>query len=218
MKKCTKCKIEKPLTEFYKDKNSKDGYGFYCKSCKNEWYNEWYKSNKESRAEYYQLNKEYLTRGHQKYRSSKKEYYKEYNKNYFQSNKEIIYKRRKEYRNNHPHIHRWRMLLWNTLNSPKQDSTQKLLGYSATQLKEHLDKHGMDWGNHHIDHKIPLSWFKKDTPIHIVNDLRNLQPLPAKENLKKSNTFGEVDDLSYIHEVRKWLKKKYITTFKTKEK
>lgn len=209
MKKCSKCKVEKPLTEFGKNKAQKDGYAFYCKLCKREWYNEWYKSNKESRAEYYQSNKESISKSHKEYRSSKKEYYKEYNKNYFQLNKEIVYKRRKEYRNNYPHIHRWRLLLWNTLNSPKQDSTQKLLGYSAIQLKEHLDKQGMDWNNHQIDHKIPISWFKKDTPPHIVNDLRNLQPLSAKENLKKSNTFGEVDDLSYIHEVKKWLKKKY---------
>lgn len=32
-KKCTKCKIEKPLTEFHKDKSRKDGLRYYCKAC-----------------------------------------------------------------------------------------------------------------------------------------------------------------------------------------
>lgn len=30
---CSKCKVEKPLDEFYKNKNTKDGVHHYCKSC-----------------------------------------------------------------------------------------------------------------------------------------------------------------------------------------
>ena len=33
MKKCTKCKKDKPLTEFHKSKQSKDGYRWQCKQC-----------------------------------------------------------------------------------------------------------------------------------------------------------------------------------------
>ena len=33
-KKCRKCGIEKPLTEFYKDKNSKGGHIWQCRTCK----------------------------------------------------------------------------------------------------------------------------------------------------------------------------------------
>jgi len=32
-KKCTKCLTEKPLCEFNKQKNTKDGLRYYCKSC-----------------------------------------------------------------------------------------------------------------------------------------------------------------------------------------
>ena len=32
---CTKCKIEKSLTEFHKDKSNKSGYCSSCKTCKN---------------------------------------------------------------------------------------------------------------------------------------------------------------------------------------
>lgn len=41
---CTKCGVEKPLTEFGKNKNSKDGMQNWCKKCKRE-----YKYNKNSR-------------------------------------------------------------------------------------------------------------------------------------------------------------------------
>lgn len=33
MKKCTKCKVEKPLLSFWKNKNKKDGHAFACKDC-----------------------------------------------------------------------------------------------------------------------------------------------------------------------------------------
>lgn len=214
MKKCTKCKIEKPLTEFNKDNQKKDGLSCWCKECINLKTRQWYIQNKEKHLKYA---REYNKTWVQENRKHIKEYGYEYRKN----NREKIRETERIYRGENKHVGRWRDILKSTLKRfqrNKTATTKTLLGYSATQLKEHLDKQGMDWDNDHIDHIIPLSWFKNDTPIHIVNDLRNLQPLSAKENLKKSNTFGEVDDLSYIHEVRKWLKKKYIETFKTKER
>ena len=33
MKKCTKCKLQKSYDMFYKKKQSKDGYDFWCKDC-----------------------------------------------------------------------------------------------------------------------------------------------------------------------------------------
>ena len=33
MKTCTKCKVEYPLSEFYKSKNGKDGKSTHCKTC-----------------------------------------------------------------------------------------------------------------------------------------------------------------------------------------
>jgi protein-arginine kinase activator protein McsA len=53
MKICSKCKIEKNLYEFTKNKTTKDGYTRYCKPCKKiadkKWFNEnpsiWKKGN-----------------------------------------------------------------------------------------------------------------------------------------------------------------------------
>lgn len=36
MKKCRDCQLNKPLTEFARDKYKKDGYGSLCKSCKRQ--------------------------------------------------------------------------------------------------------------------------------------------------------------------------------------
>ena len=46
-----------------------------------------------------------------------------------------------------------------------------------------------DWVEWHIDHIIPISSFKKETPMLRVNSLDNLQPLCAIDNLQKSNKY-----------------------------
>jgi predicted GIY-YIG superfamily endonuclease len=47
MKKCTKCGIEKPLSEFHKRKASKDGLAYKCKSCHNAANKRHYRENSE---------------------------------------------------------------------------------------------------------------------------------------------------------------------------
>lgn len=89
----------------------------------------------------------------------------------------------------------WRQILYRTIRKfgkIKESSTQEILGYSASDLKYHIENlftEGMswkNWGEWHIDHIIPLHSFDKETPIHIVNSLSNLRPLWAEENLKRS--------------------------------
>lgn len=66
MKMCSKCKIEKELSEFSKDKSKKDGIHVYCKKC-----------DKELRI----LKKEY----YKEYRDKNKEYQQDYNNEYFKT-------------------------------------------------------------------------------------------------------------------------------------
>lgn len=47
MKQCTVCKQEKPLTEFYSYKASKDGKAYRCKSCDNDARKKWKNNNPE---------------------------------------------------------------------------------------------------------------------------------------------------------------------------
>jgi len=78
-------------------------------------------------------------------------------------------------------------------------STFDLLGYSVNDLKKHIEakfQPGMSWENYgewHIDHVIPDSWFNYSSTDDIGFkqswSLDNLQPLWAKDNLTKSNKF-----------------------------
>lgn len=36
LKLCSKCKTEKPLTEFSKNKNNKDGHSYWCRDCRRQ--------------------------------------------------------------------------------------------------------------------------------------------------------------------------------------
>jgi hypothetical protein len=72
-----------------------------------------------------------------------------------------------------------------------------LVGYTCQDLIEHLEKlfkPGMSWDNYgkwHIDHIIPISFFKFETigdvEFKMCWRLENLQPLWAKENILKSD-------------------------------
>lgn len=53
MKTCNKCKTEKPLAEFSKDKSRKDGLQSKCRGCNREYHREWYQDNRERRREYH---------------------------------------------------------------------------------------------------------------------------------------------------------------------
>ena len=44
IKKCSKCKVEKPLSQFYKMSACKDGHRPNCKECSRATQNVWYKS------------------------------------------------------------------------------------------------------------------------------------------------------------------------------
>lgn len=77
----------------------------------------------------------------------------------------------------------------------KTDSTSKTLGYSPSELKQHLEalfKDGMSWDNYgtwEIDHIKPIGSFDINTPANIINALSNLQPLWRLDNNLKSNKF-----------------------------
>ncbi len=45
MKTCSKCKTEKPLVEFTKNKAKKDGHNGYCKKCQAKYLKEHYQKN-----------------------------------------------------------------------------------------------------------------------------------------------------------------------------
>lgn len=85
---CTKCKIEKPIEEFNRNKTSKDGRHCWCNSCKSE-YNIIYNKRaetKRSKAEYakeYNQRPEIITRSRE-YQKEHNKYQREYQREYHQ--------------------------------------------------------------------------------------------------------------------------------------
>lgn len=176
---CKKCEFEKPLTDFSKNKKSKDGYFTYCKLCK-----------KELDTDYYLKNKRKVCSKVKEYRDSNKQSISINKKNFNSSVEGRIYYREyfKKYYNENPHLEAWRTVLKSSLrrlNTSKQDKTIDLLEYTALELKNHISSlftEGMSWKNHgewHIDHIKPVSSFDKETSISVVNALSNLRPLWA---------------------------------------
>jgi len=79
---CNKCGKEKPISEFHKNRNSKDGLNSWCKKCHKEYRDENKEKIKEKWREYYQNNRERISEYKKEYRKNNKEKIKEYNKEY----------------------------------------------------------------------------------------------------------------------------------------
>jgi hypothetical protein len=77
----------------------------------------------------------------------------------------------------------------------KNSQFSKYMGCTSDELKSHLEKQfqpGMTWNNHtedgwHIDHIVPLDSAKTPEELYKLCHYSNLQPLWAKDNLRKSN-------------------------------
>jgi hypothetical protein len=187
---CSKCKIEKDVCEFYKNPKKENEARRTCKICMNKYSTSYSQNNKEK---VHKIKQKYVDNNKEKVKKSKKDWF---NKNTDYQNKWVIYKY-----NNEPlfkliNIMRARTrLFFKSKNLKKQNSTLEIIGCAPVLLKEHLENQfteGMSWDNHgqygwHIDHIIPLSSAKTEEEIYKLSHYTNLQPLWAKDNLKKGD-------------------------------
>lgn len=195
MKTCNRCNEEKPLDEFPKHKQMKDGRLKQCKVCKREYGRAYYKNNKEIVLE---RNSAYLKT------SKGQEAKKRASDKYYANNKEMVKEKAKQHtkwrRKNDPSF-RVRCNLRRRLREVmggkcKPETTQKLVGCTWPELKEHIESQfteGMSWDNYgpkgwHVDHIKPITAFE-DTQVHKANHYTNLQPMWWRDNILKSNIF-----------------------------
>ena len=101
LKKCSNCGEWKPISEFHKNKNTKDGLRSQCKIC---------------RKEYYENNKDQIKEKNKKYYENNKEKILEQQKEYRENNKDQILEQQKEYYENN-YVRRW---CTNTIHRHKQ--------------------------------------------------------------------------------------------------
>jgi hypothetical protein len=210
---CKKCNTEKDICEFYNSKTSKDGKRNSCKECESIEYKKWKKNNKDKvklqKQRYYTKYPQKKTDKNKKYgeKYKQREYIRkrkwrednpEYVSIYYQNNKDKINKKYSIKKKDDPIFKlqsHYRSKLNKILGAKKTKRTFNIIGCTAQQLKEHLENQfidGMSWDNHglygwHIDHIIPLSSAKTEDELYKLCHYTNLQPLWAKDNLKKSN-------------------------------
>jgi len=161
------------------------------------------KQHKQNYKKYYKEHRQELLQYQKNYRANNPEKIKVTQKKYNDRNREINNKKRQEKLKNNIQFKlscylrsKLRKLI---KKEHKYNSALKLLGCSLKELKHHLEskfKLGMSWSNYglygwHIDHIIPCAKFdlSKKSEQHKCFHYTNLQPLWAKENLKKSDKY-----------------------------
>jgi hypothetical protein len=194
MKVCSKCKDEKELSEFSKNKDGKFGVGSICKVCKNKnrtnnkiKIDQWKLKNPNYHLEWRLNNPDYSKKWQQTKNEKTKNYYKQYYKNKKQN--DCFYKLKCNIRTR----------ISQTLSGySKSTSTLKILGLkSFEEFKQYLElqfQEGMNWDNYGygknkwvIDHKIPISLALSEDEIYKLNYYTNLQPMWWVDNMVKSN-------------------------------
>lgn len=169
---CSKCKLEKSLGDFHKDKTSPNGYTYYCKAC----------------------SREKCQNAAHKYRETRKKY--SANK----ERKAVRNSQERQKRQTNPIFNtkcRVRTRLNNAFKGRgfTKGKSEDLIGCSYQELKYYIEakfQAGMSWynlGEWHIDHIIPLASAKNKTELEALCHYTNLQPLWAADNIKKGKSF-----------------------------
>lgn len=104
MKTCTKCGVDKELSEYYRFKYSKDGVASECKKCGNKRNLKWHKNNKERSKE---IKKKWADKNIEKVRQNARNYQERHKEElkiktdkYYQENKKEIHLRSKIWKRN----------------------------------------------------------------------------------------------------------------------
>ena len=168
IKKCKKCRVEKPHTAefFHRHSKKKDGTDYLhpeCRTCRNRYLNQRYKDPE--------------------VRKEQNEYYKEYNRN--RRAVDPSYKIRGNLSTR---------IYLALRDGSKSDSMLNLLGCSIEELWRHLESQFTDgmtrsnYGEWHVDHIKPCCSFDLSDELQQRKCFHysNLQPLWAKDNLRKS--------------------------------
>ena len=214
-KKCSECGEVKPLTDYPKKKNSKDGTRNKCKICYSEYRRKYYGRYKDRVRKWYLDNKELTIQ--------RSKQWKENNKDRSMYLNRISDKRRRtkinEYRKSRYNddflfctSERIRTLIIKSFKKKdinKNHKVESILGCTFNQFKQYIESQfetGMNWknkGEWELDHIIPISSAINEEEIYLLNHYTNFQPMWKEDNLRKSNKYKEEDKQRYLKELKK---------------
>ena len=216
LKKCIKCREEKGICLFSKNKSKKDGLDSKCKECdkylrllNQERIKRYRKQNEKKHREYL---KEYRKKNKDLLAKKKKEDYllnkekiAERSKKWYKKNKDIVIKKQTERQRNKRQtdpIYKFKKNVRSLIHHSfkrgtnqfsKKAKTELILGCNIEEFMIHIEKQFIDdmsFDNHgkwHLDHIIPLALASTKEEVIKLNHYSNFQPLWAEDNLKKSN-------------------------------
>lgn len=177
---CSKCKVSKDSSFYYKRKASKSGFQTYCIACtknRNVLYGETWRKNNNDKIK--KLNIKYYVENSNKLKTKMSEYHIknrkercEYKKTHYILNKSLYL-----------HYSRFRKLKLAkaTPSWLSTDQLDEIKSYYQTAKKLSEQTFIL----HHVDHIVPING-KNVCGLHVP---WNLQVLPAIDNLKKSNKY-----------------------------
>jgi len=161
MKQCYCCKETKPLDSFTKDKSKTDGLKIYCKECANEKKRQWRIANKDKIAAY-------------------DKQWQEQNKD----KKSVNYKRWQQNNRGYVNAYNSKRRADEKAATPSWADLDKIK--SLYNVAQYFDWISGGFVKHHVDHIVPLRG-RNVCGLHVEH---NLQILIDKDNLRKSNNYG----------------------------
>ncbi len=185
---CSRCKISKDITLFYKNKSRISGLSSHCKQCCKD---------------YYMENREEIlikSKVHSKlYKLNNKDIIKEYNKIYRKVNRHIITEQRRTKRRTDA-FYNFICSVRTSVNTSfrrgpftKKSKTCELLGCDFNAFRDYIESKFTDgmcwerWNEIHLDHIIPLATATTEKEVINLCHYTNYQPLWAIDNFKKGS-------------------------------
>ena len=157
IKTCTKCKINKNTSEFYKNKSAKDGLASWCKACSYECVRKWKKANSGKVSEqckvYREKNRDKLA----KYRERNRDNLAAKHREYYRNNKEKCAKRMREYQKKHPEVFRAAVRMYNARKLELQEVYTSNDESNTKELFNHKCYNCTATDKLEIDHHLALS-------------------------------------------------------------
>lgn len=203
---CSRCKLDKDISEFNKNPDRKCGIKPECKDCRKLVVDEYRRKNREKLNEknrlyrlkvkdpnYVSVKKVLLTEAEKKKRKS------EYSTKYIseRSKNDTLFKLKLNIRKSISS----NVILYlknNNLDTIKKASTESILGISYNEFKTYIEEQftdGMTWDNYgewQFDHKTPISWANTEDEVYELNHYTNFQPLWSIENQIKGNRYKSI--------------------------
>jgi hypothetical protein len=191
IKRCCGCKSMQPVEKFGTYKSSKDGFNPYCFDCRKLRRLRNKQQLTDYNRQYFKENKERLIEKSKQWQKENAEEKRIIQANYFK--RKYHNDPRFKQKRNAQNILR-RCLLGG---DDKRSKALDMLGYTRQQFCDFFADQIAEFKASntpiHIDHKIPWSWFKKDTDIKVICDLRNIRLVTKDVNIEKmANTYTEV--------------------------